>query len=68
MSNKNDITGDTIISKTSNQAYDDGYDRIFGKPKCLECGGTGYVDYPILWGGGVVDYTCPECNGTGERK
>lgn len=26
---KNDITGDTIISKKPSKEYDDGYDRIF---------------------------------------
>ena len=30
MATKNDITGDALISKTSN-AYRDNYDRIFGK-------------------------------------
>ena len=29
----NDITGDAIKTKASGQAYRDGYDRIFGKPK-----------------------------------
>lgn len=28
---KNDITGDSIKTKASTKAYDDGYDRIFGK-------------------------------------
>jgi hypothetical protein len=32
MSNKNDITGDKIITKTS-PTYAQGYDRIFRKPK-----------------------------------
>lgn len=27
---KNDITGDTIASKTTNDAFREGYDRIFG--------------------------------------
>lgn len=31
MTSKNDITGDLIKSKNSNQAYEDGWDRIFGK-------------------------------------
>lgn len=30
MAAKNDITGDLIKSKNSNQAYGDGWDRIFG--------------------------------------
>jgi len=32
---KNDSTGDNIISKAQNKAYDDGYDRIFNKRKIL---------------------------------
>lgn len=30
---KNDITGDAIKSRTNSQAYEDGWDRIFGKKK-----------------------------------
>jgi len=29
----NDITGDAIKTKASSQAYREGHDRIFGKPK-----------------------------------
>ena len=31
MATKNDITGDSLTSKASTKAYDDGWDRIFGK-------------------------------------
>lgn len=31
MPNKNDITGDTIITKKPTEKYRDGWDRIFGK-------------------------------------
>ena len=31
MAAKNDITGDEIKSKTTSSAYEDGWDRIFGK-------------------------------------
>ena len=31
MAAKNDITGDEIKSKTATSAYEDGWDRIFGK-------------------------------------
>lgn len=30
---KNDITGDNLTSKSPSKAYDDGWDRIFGKKK-----------------------------------
>ncbi|MDE1867447.1 MAG: endonuclease VII domain-containing protein [Thaumarchaeota archaeon] len=43
-------------------------DRIFPKDKCLECDGIGFVDYPIIYDQSVIDYTCPECNGTGKKK
>lgn len=33
MAAKNDITGDEIKSKSSTKAYEDNYDRIFGKKK-----------------------------------
>lgn len=33
MTTKNDITGDLIKTKESNQAYSDGWDLIFGKKK-----------------------------------
>lgn len=32
MTTKNDITGDDIKSKPTNQAYLDGYDAVFGLP------------------------------------
>mgnify|MGYP003668169348 FL=1 len=31
MATKNDMTGDTLISRVSNKNYNDGWDRIFGK-------------------------------------
>lgn len=33
MATKNDITGDSIISKQPSESYRDGWDRIFGKKK-----------------------------------
>jgi hypothetical protein len=33
MATTNDITGDLIKSRPSNEAYSIGYDRIFGKKK-----------------------------------
>jgi hypothetical protein len=31
MATRNDVTGDAIVSRASNQKYSDGWDRIFGK-------------------------------------
>lgn len=31
MTSRNDITGDSLTSKPSNDAFRDGWDRIFGK-------------------------------------
>jgi hypothetical protein len=36
MAAKNDVTGDSIRSKTSSKAYSDGWDRIFGKKKVVK--------------------------------
>jgi len=33
MAAKNDITGDSILSKVSSKAFDEGYDRIWGNKK-----------------------------------
>jgi len=33
MASKNDITGDSILSKVSSKAFDEGYDRIWGNKK-----------------------------------
>jgi hypothetical protein len=35
---KNDITGDKLISKSPSQAFDEGFDRIFGGETCARCG------------------------------
>lgn len=36
MSTKNDITGDSLVSKNTTEAYRDGWERIFGKNKVSE--------------------------------
>jgi hypothetical protein len=33
MASKNNITGDSILSKVSSKAFDEGYDRIWGNKK-----------------------------------
>lgn len=35
MTSKNDITGDSLISKTNSKAYENNYDLIFGKKSAL---------------------------------
>jgi len=35
MASKNDITGDSLISKTNSKAYENNYDLIFGKKSAL---------------------------------
>ena len=41
MATKNDITGDSLTSKASTKAYDDGWDRIFGKKDDADLGLVG---------------------------
>jgi hypothetical protein len=36
MSNRNEITGDKLITKTKSKSYDDNYDKIFGKKEPTE--------------------------------
>jgi len=38
MATKNEITGDSLTSKASTKAYDDGWDRIFGKKNDADLG------------------------------
>jgi len=38
MATKNDITGDSLTSKSPTKAYDDGWDRIFGKKNDADLG------------------------------
>ncbi len=33
MAATNDVTGDSLVSKKNTQAYEDNYDKIFGKKK-----------------------------------
>lgn len=33
----NDITGDRLVSKVGNEAYREGYDKIFKKPPKKKC-------------------------------
>ena len=35
-----------IISHPPSEAYAEGWERVFGKKACSECGGTGLVEGP----------------------
>ena len=41
MATKNDITNDSIMSRTTTDKFRDGYAAIFNKDKCPICGKTG---------------------------
>lgn len=45
MTAKNDITGDSIMSKPSTDKYRDGHAAIFNKAKCERCGKTLFKDH-----------------------
>jgi hypothetical protein len=57
MATHNDITGDALITKASNDNYRNNYDLIFGKKKpkeidsCLMCDGKG-----------TKEFFCSACN------
>tara|TARA_A200000113_G_C8866745_1_gene355088 strand:- start:1260 stop:1520 length:261 start_codon:yes stop_codon:yes gene_type:complete len=52
MATKNDITGDSLTSKSPTKAYDKGWDRIFKKESDLESNSEfahpAYTRYPHL--------------------
>ena len=52
MTAKNDITGDSIRSKDSSDAYRDNYDKIFRKK-----------ELPIVYEGKVEDKECSSASG-----
>lgn len=45
MTAKNDITGDSIMSKVSNDKFRDGYAAIFNRDKCERCGKVLFEDH-----------------------
>jgi len=44
MTAKNDITGNSIVSKTNSDKYRAGYEVIFNKDKCERCNKTLFED------------------------
>ena len=44
MTAKNDITGDSIVSKINSDKYRDAFDVIFGIDKCKVCGKVSPLD------------------------
>jgi hypothetical protein len=73
MATKNDITGDSLTSKSPTKAYDEGWDRIFKKKSDLESNSEfahpAYTRYPHLkekdFKAVQQDHT--ELNGDGNR-
>lgn len=60
---RNEHTGKAIISKPSTKAYEDGWDRIFGKKEidCDECEDGKWYDASH-----GANRTCQKCEGTGK--
>lgn len=58
MSAKNDITGDAIKSKPNNKAFEDNFDKIFGKKK---------PKYSEDWQSEERDKTIAQNGNTGEH-
>ena len=62
---KNDITNDTLISKPNTRAFEENFDRIFGKKTCAhELYKTGDPDCPsaiLDRNGEVVLSFCRKC-------
>ena len=53
MATKNDITGDSLISKTNSEAYRNNYDAIFGKKGKKNEQRTGLYDGAVEQSGGI---------------
>lgn len=64
MSN-NDITGDALKSRPNSKAFDENFDKIFGKKKiCRNCNGFGWFKGCV--GSDLIDVKCRACDGTGQ--
>lgn len=60
---KNDITGDSIITRGSSQAYRDNYDSIFRKPKYkIQCAGGCKTMVEVKQEDEGCDHLCKECS------
>ena len=63
---KNNITGDDLKSRPNSKAFDENFDKIFGKKKnrvvvvCDVCGGVGY-----LTEADCSTHECYACDGKG---
>lgn len=63
MATKNDITGDSIVSKVNTKAYEDNFDKIFKKDLCDICGKDlgkvtecAWTSCPLNWNEDRVDH------------
>ena len=45
MTAKNDVTGDSIVSKVNTDKYRENFAAIFNKDKCERCGKTLFEDH-----------------------
>lgn len=70
MATTNDITGDKLITKSTNDNYRDNYDRIFGKKSSDARELNNHPEYHIpVHGGlgktlcGIMSYTLDSCTG-----
>jgi DnaJ-class molecular chaperone len=68
----NDITGDNLTSRPNSKAFDENFDKIFGKKKprtCELCNGEGHYEVGLYDEHGhafMQDTGCFSCGGTGE--
>lgn len=61
MKNKNEITGDRLVSRSNTKAFDENFDKIF-QSKCPRCQGW---DAPHNNPHSDFIYVCPLCENTG---
>lgn len=60
---KNDITGDSIMTSSSSQAYRDNYDLIFKKSKYkIQCAGGCKTTVEVKQEDEGCDHLCKECS------
>lgn len=56
----NEHTGALLVSKPANEAFNAGWERIFGKKVCCKCGDTVEKDQTSTYDGETYCKTCLE--------